>query len=416
MSDNTMKHERAHDRKKVQGDLTFRRAGTLDMAGLSDLARNYPKDFMRRFETLVAEGKIGLRSIPDLQAFFRAFVDVQVEAEVDLFGKRSITTTSAFPLLMGSLVVDEINRAYEAVPTIGQDLVTEVDSNKKFSHHVKITSLVHDNLETKEGKEFPVISAGEQFYVIGHKRKGFQLVLTQETLEENDIGNFIDLVDQGAEFAAELAEEQTLSRVCDQNGSAATPAEPYVYRPQGTGTALYTTTAGAQHGTNGTRRQNNALTSTTNLENLRSDLAAMKNTRGKRLAIPMSEITLLVPDALVGTAAKLLNSELEPGVENEINNWGPRGRYRPMLRSSPKLDDISTTAWYMGAFARQFRRKHKIRLETVSVYSDAMQYARTREAYRTRVAWDLEVGAVDNVFVMQSLSGTTAPSASNVNN
>lgn len=387
--------------------------GGLDLAGLRSIAQEYPAEFMARTERLIAEGKITLRMIPDLKAFFRAFHDVQVKASILLVdGARAALDTSAFPLLMGNLVVAEINRAYEAVATIGQELVTDMESNKKFTHIAQINHLTHKNLETKEGDEFPLISAGEQFVVIGHKRKGFQIAISQETLEENDIGNFIQLVDQGAEFAAEVVEEQTLDRVTDRAGSANAASEPYVFRPNGTGTALYSATGVANSQTpSGTRVINNPLTTTSNLDAIRTVLAAMKNSRGRRISIPMSETDLVVPDALAGIAAKLLNSELEPGVANEINNWGPRGRYRPRLITSPKLDDISTGAFYMGAFRRQFVRKWKLRLETVSVYADAMQFLRTREAYRARVAFDVEVGARDNVFVVQSLPGTVAATA-----
>lgn len=400
-------------RKFVQGDMGLSRSGTMDMSALGEIAQRHPESFVRRFEDLVASEKFSLRSIPDLRAFFNAFRDVKVRAEMDVFGKRAALDTSAFPLLMGNLMVAEINKAYEAVPTIGQDLVRELDSNKKFAHVVKLTSLVPSEIETKEGAEFPLVSAGEEFATIAHKRKGFQLAISQETLEENDIGSFIDLVDQGAEFAAEQIEKQTLSRVCDQNGSAASPAEPYAYHRNGSALQLYNSTANnpSTQAPSGTRVTNNPLVSTVNLDAVRSVLAAMLNTRGERMAIPMSECILLVPDALAPTALKILGSESEPGVLNELNNWGTRGIYRPMLRTTPKLDDISTSAWYLGAFPRQFIRKWKIRLETVSVYADAMQFARTREAYRTRVAWDVEVGARDHVFVVQSLSGTTAPTA-----
>lgn len=398
----------------VRRDVGLQRAGALDMSSLRDLAMRHPETFVQRFEDLVAQKKFGIRSIPDLRTFFRTFLDVKVKTTVDVGdGIRAAVDTSAFPLLMGGLVVEEINDAYAAVPTIGQDLVREIDSNKKFTQVVKMTSLVEKQTDVAEGQEFPMISAGEQFASIGSKRKGFQLAISQETLEENDLGNFIDLINQGGEYAAELIEELTLSRVCDQNGSAAAPGPVYTYMPNGAGTALYTTTAGAQT-PSGTRVTSNALAATSNLDAVRTVLAKMLNTRLKRVSIPMSECTLLVPDALAGTAQKLIGSEQEPGVVNELSVWGPRGQYRPRFRSTPKLDDISTTAWYLGAFERQFIRKWKIRLETVSVYADAMQYARTREAYRTRVAWDVEVGARDNIFVVQSLSGTTPPTASTI--
>lgn len=403
------------------GDTNYGRVGALDTSALGDLARQHPDSFLAKCEDLIAEGKFTLRSVRDLKGLFTALVDVPVKTTVDVgAGKRAVVDTSAFPLLMGSLVVDEINRAYDAVPAIGDQLVKDVESNKKFSHHVKIVSNVGQELETKEGAEFPMISAGEQFSVIGHKRKGFQLAISQETLEENDVGSFLELVDQGGQFAAEVIEEQTLARVCDQNGSAASAAEPYAFRPNGTAAALYSATANTPgtQAPNGTRVLNNALTSSANLDAIRLVLASMLNTRGRRIAIPMSKCKLIVPDALLANALKITRSEMEPGVFNEANNWGPQGMFRPGLVSSPKLDDISTSAYYLGDPQQQFRRKWKVRLETVSVYSDPMAYARTREAYRTRIMWDVEIGAIDYVFMVQSLAGTaaaTAPAAATTN-
>lgn len=408
--------------KFVQGDLTLQRSGTMNMSELSDLARRHPESFMSRTQDLIDTGKLTLRSIPDLKAYWQAFRDVPVKAMVDIGGgQRSPVATSSFPLLTGSLVVAEINRAYDSVPTIGQELVQEFDSNKKISHVAKIHNLVHGELKVKEGDPFPLISASETFSTIGSNRKGFQLALTQEVIEENDIASFINLVDQGGIFAAELIEEQTLSRVCDQNGSASSPAEPYAYHLNNAAQQLYTaSTTTFVQAPKGTRVINNAMADINSLNQVRITMAAMLNTRGKRLAIPMSETILLVPDALVSLATTLRGSDMTPGVFNELNPWGPRGLYQPKLVSSPKLDDISSTAWYMGAFKRQFRRKRKIALETVSIYSGPtdMAFLEKREAFRSRVAWDIEVGAIDHVFVVQSLSGTeavTAPAAATTN-
>lgn len=405
----------ASKRKFIQGDVSLHRPGTLDMAGLADLARAHPEAFMAKTNDLIAAGKFGLRDVPDLKALFNAFVDIPVKTSVDMgTGKRAVVDTSAFPLLMGSLVVDEINRAYEQVPTIGEQLVTDMESNKKFAHVVKIQNQTGVEVKTKEGEEFPMISASEQFAVIGHNRKGFQLAISQETLEENDIGNFLQLVDQGGMFASELIEEQTLSRVFDQNGSSTSPLEPYAYRPNATAIQLYNSTANlpGKQAPSGTRILNNPLSTTVNLSAARQVLANMRNTRGRRIAIPMSKCKLVVPDALLEPTLVLLKSTGEPGVFNAENNWGPSGQFRPQLVSSPKIDDITTDSWLLGDLPAQFVRKWKIRLETVSVYSDPMTYARTREAYRTRVCWDVEIGARDYVYVVQSLAATTAPTAS----
>lgn len=379
-----------------------------------------PDTAVKRLEDIIAKGDLSLRQVSgSLPGIFKMLRGVMVKAEMDAgLGERAAVDTAAFPLLMGSLTVAAFNDAYDAVPSIGEQLVTrEIESPKKFTHVAKMVGHVGKNFGVIEGEEFPMITAGEEFSVIGSNRKGFQMALSMETLEESGGAPFLNLVDQGGAFAAELVEEQTLSRVCDQNGSASTPAAPYVWYRNGAATQLYRDSTVAQataQTPSGTRVLNNALASTVNLDAVRTVLAAMLNTRGKRLAIPMSECTLLVPDALMATALKLLGSELEPGVANELNNWGTRGRYRPMLASTPKLDDISTTAFYLGAIQKQFWRKVKIRMETVSVSNDPMAYLKTREAYRARIAWDFEIGAVDNIYVVQSLSGTvaaTAPSA-----
>jgi len=73
------------------------------------------------------------------------------------------------------------------------------------------------------------------------------------------------------------------------------------------------------------------------------------------------------------------------------------------------MDDLSTSAWYVGAFKRQFKRKWKLRFEYVTLGQDTQAYLNSRIAFQARIAWDVEIGSTDYVFCVQSLSGTTAP-------
>jgi hypothetical protein len=91
-----------------------------------------------------------------------------------------------------------------------------------------------------------------------------------------------------------------------------------------------------------------------------------------------------------------------------------RGAYRPRFRSTPKLDDISTTAWYLGWFEKQFVRKWATRAEYVELGETTESYLRSRVAYQARLAWNMEIGVQDHVYVVQSLSASTAPTAANV--
>ena len=159
----------------------------------------------------------------------------------------------------------------------------------------------------------------------------------------------------------------------------------------------------------GNQITNNALVDSTDLENARARLAGMTNSRNKRIAIPISECQLVVPDAVAPTAQTILGSQLTPGVANEQNPWGPQGSYRPQLKSTPKIDAFTTTCWLLGAFKKQFRRKWSIRMEMVTMSGDLTNYLRQRIAFEARVAWDCEVGATDYVYVVRNLAASTAP-------
>jgi uncharacterized protein (DUF1778 family) len=382
----------------------------MNVAGLRTLAKNEPKLFSERVSQLVEAGKLQLADIQDMRGLFLALADCEVPAEINVMGEQRAIMASAFPLLVGNLTIAGMVRAYDQLPTIGQELVTDVQDGKRVSTFANVHSLDVNVEEVTEMNEFPEIGADAEKVEIRSKRNGRQLVLSMEAIEENNVADFVNRVNALAEIANDWVEEQTLARVTDKNGSRTTSAaEPYVYRPNGSGAALYSSTANTPgtRAPSGTRVLNNALVDETDLENVRTVLATMRNNRNKRISIPMSRCQLVVPDALAGIGRKLLNSEYVPGVQNEINNWGPRGSYRPAVVSSPKLDDISTTAWYLGDFKSAFLRKTKLPFEYVTLSGNTEAFVRRREGFRARIAWDVEIGALDYVYVVQSLAGTT---------
>lgn len=385
----------------------------VDHGALAELARKSPEVFVRKTQELIDRGELRLDKVHNVQGLFWSLMDVPVTVHVPVMGQVRAIQSSAFPILTGAMTVAELNAAYEEVPTIGQDLVTEFRDNHKVSILATPTSMDVQVDGVKENDDFPEIGASERKVEIRHKRNGRKLTMTAEVIEENNMPMFIEKVNQLGTIAAESVEEQTLRRVCDIDGSAASAAEPYVYRPEGVGTQLYNATANSP-GTQaplGTRVTNNALADESDLDAARTRLSKMLNDRGKPLAQSVSQMVLLVPDALVGVASKILNSEYVPGVENEVSNWGPRGMWRPRLMSSVKLDALSTTAWYLGAFRKQFRRKWKLDFEYVTLGMDTQKFLDRRIAFQARIAWDVEVGAQDYVWVVQNLSGTSAPTA-----
>lgn len=376
------------------------------------LAQNYPQEFMDKVQRAADKG-LRLNSM-DLRELYRNLADVEVKVPMEIHGVKRSITTSAMPILTGIMVVAGLNDAYEGVETVGQELVTEMEDNKKVTILAALDATDSNIEEVKETGEFPEIGVSEEGVEIRHKKNGRRLSLSAEAFLENDIANIDRQINMLGQIPAEWIEEQTLKRVTDYNGSAASAAEPYVYRPNGTGTALFSATANTPgtRAPSGTCIQNNALVDETDLEASRTRLASMLNVRGKRIAVPRSQIQILVPDAKVGDLGKILNSEYVPGVENEKSNWGPGGMWNvPMERvvTTPKLDDLSTSAWYYGAFKKQFVRKWKMRFEFMSLGQSTQMYLTNQIAAQFRVAWDCEIGATDYVYVIQNLSGTTFP-------
>jgi len=400
------------------GGIQFQSSDPLDVASLKRSAEAEPNGFARKVHDLVfGDGpKLRWQNVRNVKAIQEALGDVRVTAW-DAGNKRAIDS-SAFPLLTGNLTVAGVNEAYEALPTIGEQLVTELDDNKKTTTIVGVLSeapTVGPN-GIPEGKPFPLVKAGEERFDVGHVRDGRRMVITQEMIEENDLAGIVERVNELGAIAAELIEKLTLRRVCDVDGSGATAAEPYVLRLNKTAASLFSTTANTP-GTrtpNGNRIENNPLTTTSNLETARARLATMTNPRGEPIPVDYASMVLLVPDALWLSAWKLINSTLEPGVFNEANFWGDSGPMRPRILSSRFLDGFSTDTWYLGDFMKQTIRKWKLRPETIVLpgTSDAaaQSFLDARIGFQARIAWDCEVGVRDYVHVVQSLAATTAPS------
>ena len=396
-------------KKRIFADVQPTGASIPDLALV---ARNEPEAFMRKTQDLIDSGKLSWSSIRSSSDLYRALAPVAVKAEmVDNTNQVRAIQASAFPLLAGALTVAQVNEGYEKVPTVGQDLVEEMNDPNPVAYIAQIMSNDSTVDRVSEAKDFPEIGASEEMYHVNNKRNGRLVSITQEAIERNQLGDIVRRANALGEIAAELIEEQTLRRVCDIDGSGSSAAEPYVMHRNGAGASLYSSTANTPSVRTpvGTRILNNALVDYTNLEKARLVLAGMLNSRLKRIAIPMSECIVLVPDALIGTLLKIMGSEYTPGVFNELNTWGPRGAFRPQYRSTPKLDDLSTTAWYIGSFKKQFVRKWSIKMEYVQLDSDPATYLRNRIAFQARLAWDCEVGVVDHIYVVQNLSATTAP-------
>lgn len=340
-------------------------------------------------------------------------VDVTIPEAV---GSARTITTGAFPLLTSALAVAGVNEAYMDVPTIGEQLVTEVDVNKKESTFAGILNYSKEKLEREnESAEYAHVGSGSEQFSIKAKDLGMQTAISQNLIDQADTVAIADRLTNLGRLARMELEDHTLRRVTDNAGSAGTPAVPYVLKGPSvaTGTSFFVTSNAApltRLPSSGNRITSNPLSDLANVEAARARFAEFTDAAGHRIAFDPSEIVILVPDALLFRAWTLLNSAGAPGVFNEANFFGPAGAMRPQLLSSPKLDALSSTAWYFGIPRRVFKRTWLLRPE-VSTHggNGTMPYTTTREGLRVRVAWQCEIGASDYVGWLQCLEGSTAP-------
>lgn len=402
-------------RPLIQTNLVPVTGRNLSLQCLRSLAQNEPDVFIQKIQKGVDDGKLKFSDFTDLRALYGALADVRVNVLMkDIAGVQRAIGTSAFPILTGTTAIKAINDAYLAWETIGEKLVTEIDDPKKVTTIASIHNQDKDQDEVKELGDFPEVGSTEEAVEIRHRKNGRKLTISAEAISENEVANIQNKLNSLGKIAAKHVETLTLKRICDYDGSASSPGEPYVYRPNGTGTALYSASVNTP-GTRaplGTRINTNALVNETDLDNAWERLGSVIDAQSERIAIPWSMVSILIPKALFGKLSKILNSEYVPGVENEISNWGPKGAWnipKDRVISSWKMDDISATAWYVGAFKEQFYRKWKLRFEYVSLGQSTQAYLDSQVAAQYRVAWDCEVGAVDYVYTIQNLAATDSP-------
>ena len=390
---------------------------TLSPRDLRERAIKDPGLFADNMDAAIEEDDISWQSLSragvSMRDLYKALADVPVETGMpDMTGRTRAVMTSAFPLLAGNLTAQALEMGFEQHETIGEQLVRELDSNKKNEIVARVVASNPPEGGVKEGDPYPLMGATEDWVNIGHRRDGFRMAITQETLDEIDIPGFLNMLWQGAEIASNRIEQQTLDRVTDKNGSNTTAAAaPYAFKPQGTPTQLYNATANnpGVRAPSGTRITNTPLAGVDDLETARAHFASYRDDRGKRTNRWTNDGSMiaLVPDARRTTLESILNSVDVPGVVGERNVFGPQGSQKITPLSSPLLDNITTVDWWLGRFNRQFVRKWMLRLENFSIAMDPAAFLMSRVAWQGRLGWDVEIGAEDYTWVVQLLEGTT---------
>jgi len=388
---------------------------SVDAASLGDMARANPAAFGQRMLDLIDSGKVGWHNVQNLQGLYRYLGPVMIPHQEAVGSTFTMAvSTSAFPLLTGAMTRRMLEDQAAAVENPVDELVTDFNDPKKVTIMTKIRKDDAEEDRTDEGMEFPEVGVTEEYSVIEHHRWGRRLTITQETIDENDVPDIVRRINGLGELYQEHVIGHGLDLIMDYYGSANTPDRPYVYRPNGIGTALYQTSATTlkRLGPSGNRATTNSLVDDTDLDAAMLLLGAVLNERDKPVMHSVTEpLTWFGPKALEPIIFHLTRSEYTPGVVQEVNMYGPRGPRNMKIVCSPWFDLRSATAWYLGYPKAQFRRKTKFAAEYVSLGNTTESYLRSRIAMQMRVACDVTVGADDYIHVVQSLAASTPPNA-----
>jgi hypothetical protein len=240
--------------------------------------------------------------------------------------------STVFPKAVGALIHKKVLDAYEATPTIGDQLVTIVPSNKKTETIVGFTAAETPEL-VPEGTPYQDSSLGEKFVTIDNYKYGRLISITEETVMFDQTGQIINRCQDIGEKAALFREKQIVQAVCSLDTT--------VYKPGGVATSFYSNTLHSN--------AVNAGLSGTGLASIKDLMDAQTDSEGDPILINRSNLILLVPSELEITAYNLMRAQQVLGSNNNDPNYW-QGAYK--ILSSPFM--TSATNYFIGDFKRDF--------------------------------------------------------------
>jgi hypothetical protein len=256
------------------------------------------------------------------------------------------------------LIAATVIAAYNSVPTIGDQLVTDMPSKKRFETIAGFTE--SEGLkDVNESMPYEDSGLGEKYVTSQVGKRGRLIYVTEEAIMEDQTGQLLMRAQRIGKMAAIDKEKTIINGVLDKFGT--------VYKPSGTATGLYSTTHGNLMGTAG------AVTGFTTAVPLVdwSDIdeveqfypLSIKDDRaiGDQDPIIWSPDTLLVPNAKKATGLRIRNAteiriKTDSGNTNTVFTNPKAGMFNVL--SSPFIASSGVAGaaadWYYGNFKDQF--------------------------------------------------------------
>lgn len=259
----------------------------------------------------------------------------------------SALMTAAFHDITGVLLASKMIEGYNLPGYIGDMLLDRMPSKLQIERYAGFSAL-EQPLEVPEGKPYKESGFMGKYATSEALKKGRLLNLTEEAI-------FFDRTGQLLKKAMDLGEKARLEREivqinCVTDRFAA--AGQFIFNPMGVGEALYRI-AGTATSPTINQIAANALVDWTDVDNVMQIFAAMNDEQGDPIVV-MPKI-VLVPSALYAVAKRVMTAtEVRTGPTTgvELAIWNRPFSYQVL--TSPLLDRISATDWYLGDFKKQF--------------------------------------------------------------
>jgi hypothetical protein len=263
-----------------------------------------------------------------------------IESKADFVSKLRVKDmyealhSTVFPKAVGALIHKYVIDAYDITPTIGDQLVTTVPSNKKTETIVGFTAAETPEL-VPEGTPYQDSSIGEKYVTIDNNKYGRTISITEETVMFDQTGQIINRCQDIGEKAALFREKQIIEAVCDLGTTSK-------YKPSGTAASFYSST-------NGNTVSVTTPTSASALASVKDLMDSQTDSEGDPILINRAGLIWLVPAGMEVAAWTQMNSQQVTGSgNNDPNYWS--GTYK--ILSSPFCS--TSTEAYIGDFKRDW--------------------------------------------------------------
>jgi hypothetical protein len=316
--------------------------------------------------------------------------------------------TTLFQTVTGELIGRKVIEGYEDnAGFIGDKLVTVMPSRLRNSRIAGFKALAGPT-EVHEGHPYEESSFEEKYVTTLESKQGRILSINEELIAFDQTGE-INRRAMALGYYLRQERERTIVRaVTDADASAGR----YVYRPSGTGEALYAADGSNRNfiGTGNTTSPDFdapiALEDWTDVEEaLHYRATEVKDDRidGDQRPIVAPARQILVPEKLRGTARSIVHStEIHVATDDGETRFANPVHNLVEVLSSPFIDEqggAAVSSWYLGDFRRQFVWSEIWPVQTFLQRSESEAAFERDVVLRVKARYYGGLSAVDTVFV-----------------